>query len=341
MDYCCYVCFYPRVLSGPIIRHEQFLPQLQQEENLRFNWDNFSTGLYRFAVGLGKKVLVADVLAVPANMVFSHPEAYIGINAVIGSLAFTLQLYFDFSGYCDMAVRIARMMNFTIPENFDSPYKALNIKDFWNRWHITLTQFLTKYVYIPLGGSKKGAVRTCLNILIVFLVSGLWHGSAHMEPFLVWGLAHGIASVVYRLFHRRIDRLHPAVNWAITFGYVSLAWIPFRAQSLETTKVMLRNMFAFGSLTPISGDLAGAFKLKEFTFLEQRFSLFSALSEHSWSYSVLFLTLALFVVLNARNAREQTDTFTASVFRSAATAALIGWSLISLTEIGTFIYAGF
>ena len=339
-DYCCYVSFFPKVLSGPIIRHEQFLPQLKDEERIRFNWENFSKGLFRFAIGLGKKVLIADMLAAPAGLVFSDPAAYTGISAVVGVLAFALQLYFDFSGYCDMAAGVASMFNFEIPENFDSPYKALNIKDFWNRWHITLTQFLTRYVYFPLGGSRKGTIRTYINIMVIFLISGLWHGSDSFKPFIVWGLMHGAAMVVYRIGHKLIDRLPRVVNRIITFVFVCIAWIPFRMPELSSAAVLIKNMFR--SVTaPLSGNIALAFRLKETAFFEKAFPGMAFGAAHPWIYCAAFLVFALILVLFLNNAKNMTDKFTPSVKNLIFAAALIGWSLMSLSGVGTFIYAGF
>ncbi len=339
-DYCCYVTFFPKIISGPIIRHDQFLFQLKDEERIRFNWENFSKGLFRFAIGLGKKVLIADVLSAPANLVFSNPSAYTGISAAVGLLAFALQLYFDFSGYCDMAAGIASMFNFEIPENFDSPYKALNIKDFWNRWHITLTQFLTRYVYFSLGGSRKGTFRTYINIMIIFLISGLWHGSDTFKPFIVWGLMHGAAMVIYRIGGRQIDRLPKVVTRIITFIFVCIAWIPFRMPDLSSAFLMLKNMFS-SIAAPLSGDVAMAFRLKEAAFFEQEFPNLAFAAGHPWIYCAVFLVFAMILVLFMKNSRQMTEKFVPSVKTLIFAALIIGWSLMSLTGVGTFIYAGF
>ena len=339
-DYCCYVTFFPKVLSGPIIRHEQFLPQLKDEKRIKFNWENFAKGFFRFAIGLAKKVLIADLLAAPADLVFSNPAAFTGISAAVGALSFTLQLYFDFSGYCDMAAGVASMFNFEIPENFDSPYKALNIKDFWNRWHITLTQFLTRYVYFPLGGSRKGMLRTYINIMIIFLISGLWHGSDSFKPFIVWGLMHGAAMVVYRIGHKPIDSLPHVVNRFITFIFVGLAWIPFRMPELSSAAVLLKNMFTSVS-APLSGNVALAFRLKETAFFEQAFPGLAFGAAHPWIYCAVFLAFAMVLVFFLNNSKQMTDRFTPSVGNMIFAAVLIGWSLMSLAGVGTFIYAGF
>ncbi len=341
IDYVCYVAFFPKIISGPIIRHEEMLPQLQNNERLVFNWENFSKGLYRFAIGLAKKVLIADVLASAVTLTFNNSSSFYCINTMIGVLSFTLQLYFDFSGYCDMAIGISKMMNINIPENFNSPYKALNIKDFWNRWHITLTKFLTKYIYIPLGGNRKGTFRTYVNILIIFVISGLWHGSDIILPFLLWGLMHGFASVIYRLFNKKIDKFNPVVNWLLTFSFVALSWIPFRSQSLGVTKTTLTHMFSLGHLGPISNNLCNCFRFKEFAFIERIIPGLSFVSERPWIYVVVFLIVLMLVILNTKNSREMTEEFKPSVVNVIFTVLIFVWSILSITGVGTFIYAGF
>lgn len=341
LDYSLYVSYFPRVISGPIISHEIFIPQIKSTENLKFNWENFNKGLYRFAVGLAKKVLIADVLAAPAAEVFTNPECYFAFNSLIGALAYTLEIYFDFSGYCDMAIGISKMLNIDIPENFDSPYKATNIKDFWGRWHITLTNFLTKYIYIPLGGSRKGTLRTYVNIMVIFIISGIWHGSGQMKPFLIWGFAHGVAMVVYRLFKKYIDRWNPVFGWLVTFTFVSLAWVPFGISSTEKIKAFFANLFNLDGLMPIPPNLEAMFKTPGITFLENNVAKFDFFTTRPYLYPVMFLMMTLIIVLNTKNAREVTGDFKPSLRMSLLTVLLLVWSIISISEVGTFIYAGF
>lgn len=177
LEYACFVAYFPQLIAGPIVTHDELIPQLRAPENRRLNWDNLARGLYLFSLGLGKKVLLADLFGNVANVGFNGVDALDSTGALVSMLAYTLQIYLDFSGYCDMALGIGKMMNIDLPGNFDSPYKALDIQDFWDRWHKTLTRFLTRYVYIPLGGSRKGKLRTYINVMLVFLISGLWHGA--------------------------------------------------------------------------------------------------------------------------------------------------------------------
>ena len=163
-------------------------------------------------------------------------------------LSYTMQIYFDFSGYSDMARGISRMFNLDLPQNFNSPYKALSIQDFWNRWHMSLTNFLTRYIYIPLGGNRKGKQRTLINIMIVFLVSGVWHGANW--TFIIWGALHGIWSVVQRIHKKRFAALHPAFNWMLTFAFVNVAWIFFRSPSVWDALHLIKTILScnFGSV---------------------------------------------------------------------------------------------
>ena len=196
LEYAAYVSYFPKFIQGPIALHNDIVPQFRDEMKWKVNYDNLSSGLYIFGLGLGKKVLLADVLALIVNAGYNNAERIYGLGAVLAFIAYSLQIYFDFSGYCDMACGVSRMLNIDLPINFNSPYKAVSISDFWDRWHITLTKFFTKYLYIPMGGSRRGKGRTYLNVMIVFLVSGLWHGANW--TFVLWGALHGLLMVIER-----------------------------------------------------------------------------------------------------------------------------------------------
>lgn len=199
MDYALFVTFFPQLIAGPIVSQEEMLPQFQDPAAKRIQAENVYRGLRIFVLGLSKKVLLADVFGQAANWGFQYYTVLDGLNTFVAIL-YTIQIYFDFSGYCDMARGIGYLFNIRIPVNFLSPYKSKNILEFWDRWHITLTRFFTRYLYIPLGGSRKGMLRTCVNVLLVFLVSGFWHGAGW--SFIVWGLLHGVLSVLTRLWRK-------------------------------------------------------------------------------------------------------------------------------------------
>lgn len=238
LEYTKYVTFFPYMIQGPIAYHHEIIPQFQEEKLRKLDYDNLAKGLWLFAIGMGKKVLLADLFGVLVDDSFANISGMGSFKAFIVMLSYTLQIYFDFSGYCDMATGVAKMFNVNLPLNFNSPYKALTISDFWKRWHITLTRFFTKYVYIPLGGNRKGEARTYLNILIVFLVSGLWHGANW--TFIFWGMAHGTVYLLTRALEKHTNLLDTTktpikkgVLWSLNFLFVNLAWVMFRADSLE------------------------------------------------------------------------------------------------------------
>ena len=185
IEYSLFVTFFPQLVAGPIVLHNETIPQFKDKTKKVFNSENFAYGLMAFSLGMGKKVLIADYLGLIVGAGYSNVWSLTSIDAFIVMLAYTFQIYFDFSGYCDIAVGIGKMFNIDIPMNFNSPYKALTIIDFWKRWHITLTRFLRTYIYFPLGGNKKSTICTYINLSIVFLISGLWHGANY--TFIVWG----------------------------------------------------------------------------------------------------------------------------------------------------------
>lgn len=210
LQYASFVVYFPQLIAGPIVTHDELIPQFGDLNKKRFNWDNFSKGAFMFALGLAKKVLIADTFGIAANWGFANIASLDSTNAILTTLAYTVQIYFDFSGYCDMAIGIGQMMNLELPVNFDSPYKALTITEFWSRWHKTLTRFFTRYIYIPLGGNRKGKARTYINTMIVFLTSGLWHGANW--TFILWGVIHGAFMVVTRHWKKWFEQLHPALS---------------------------------------------------------------------------------------------------------------------------------
>lgn len=241
LDYCNFVTFFPQLIAGPIVLPEEMLPQFEDKTKRRVNYENLFNGLFIFALGLGKKVLIADSIAVFANTGFGLMTTYTMAEAWLTSLAYSFQLYFDFSGYCDMAIGIGLMFNIKLPLNFNAPYRACDFQDFWRRWHMTLNRFLTQYLYIPLGGSRRGEVRTLVNIFIVFLVSGIWHGAGW--TFIVWGILHGLTMIVNRLWKKYGVTLPNWIAILLTFFFVNIFWVFFRADSLSDAMLIVKSMF--------------------------------------------------------------------------------------------------
>ncbi len=217
--------FFPQLIAGPIVHHSEMVPQFKDKNNQFLNYRNIALGLFIFSIGLFKKVVIADNIAHFADFGFDKAASLSFIQAWMVSLSYSFQLYFDFSGYCDMAIGIALFFNIKLPINFNSPYKALNIQDFWRRWHITLSRFLKEYLYIPLGGNRVKESIVHRNLILVFLIGGFWHGAGW--TFIIWGLLHGIALSVHRAYSHAARKFHftmpKILAWLITFNFINLA----------------------------------------------------------------------------------------------------------------------
>jgi D-alanyl-lipoteichoic acid acyltransferase DltB (MBOAT superfamily) len=232
------------LLAGPILHHKEMMPQFADASNRLFKPDNFARGLFLLALGFGKKVLVADPLGAIANAGYSNIDVLGFSEAWMTTFAYTFQIYFDFSGYTDMALGAALMFNIRLPVNFNSPYHAANIQDFWRRWHITLSRFLRDYLYIPLGGNKSSDMRVATHVVATFLLGGLWHGAGW--TFIVWGGLHGTALLVFRGWQRAGFRLYRIAAILLTFIFVHLTWVFFRAASLNDAMRLLRKLLPVG-----------------------------------------------------------------------------------------------
>ncbi len=242
-DYLMYIMSFPQMIAGPIVRFSTIASQITDRKEVV---DDKLIGFYRFCIGLAKKVLIANVMAEQADLIFDGELTDISMGtAWIGMLAYTFQIYFDFSGYSDMAIGLGRMMGFRFPENFDSPYISKNISEFWRRWHITLGSFMRDYLYIPLGGNRvKSKGRLFFNLWIVFLLSGLWHGASW--NFVIWGAYHGLFLILDRLFLIRIlNKMGTIVSTLVTFIIVMIGWVIFRLEDLSLIKVYLSRLFSF------------------------------------------------------------------------------------------------
>jgi len=259
LHYSLFVTFFPQLIAGPIVHHKEMLPQFGKNAIYRANDMHIAVGLTIFVIGLFKKVVMADGVAAYATPVFSAAEkgAALGFqDAWLGTLAYTLQLYFDFSGYSDMAIGLARMFGIRLPLNFNSPYKAHNIIEFWRRWHITLSRFLRDYLYIPLGGNRKGKLRRHVNLMVVMLLGGLWHGAGW--TFVIWGALHGAYLIINHAWHTvkrliglksgKTGNLGKNLSRAITFLAVAIAWVFFRSDSLAGATNMLSSMTGAGGI---------------------------------------------------------------------------------------------
>ena len=240
INYALFVTFFPHLLAGPIIHHKEIMPQFDRRRNKVLHYRHIAQGLSLFSLGLFKKVIIADTLATWANNGFDYATTLTFLEAWATSLSFTLQLYFDFSGYTDMALGSSLLFNIKLPINFNSPYKALSVQDFWRRWHITLSRFMRDYVYIPLGGNRVSEPRLLFNLLLTFLLIGLWHGAGW--TFVVWGLLHGCALILGRLWKKTHVNFPRPLSWFLTFSFVNAAWVFFRARTFTDAIKVLTGM---------------------------------------------------------------------------------------------------
>ncbi len=241
LNYALFVTFFPQLIAGPIVHHSEMMPQFASRWNLVKNYQNIVLGIFIFTIGLFKKVVIADTFAVWATAGFDQLHTLDLFLGWAASLSYTFQLYFDFSGYTDMAIGVALLFNIKLPINFNSPYKALDIQDFWRRWHITLSRFLRDYIYIPLGGSRKSSFSTYTNLLATFILGGIWHGAGW--TFVFWGFLHGMALVIHRLWKSYGLRMPKILAWFITFNFVNISWIFFRAKDWDSAIKVLSSMF--------------------------------------------------------------------------------------------------
>ena len=240
LNYANFVTFFPQLIAGPIVHHAEMMPQFAKTKNKVKNYRNIAIGLFIFSIGLFKKVVIADSFAVWATRGFDVAETLNLFEAWATSLSYTFQLYFDFSGYTDMAIGAALLFNIKLPINFNSPYKATSIQDFWRRWHITLSRFLRDYVYIPLGGNRKGNFRTYNNLMATFIIGGIWHGAGW--TFVFWGFLHGVALVIQRAWNQLGFKMNTVLAWFITFNFVNIAWVFFRAKEWDDAIKVLNGM---------------------------------------------------------------------------------------------------
>jgi D-alanyl-lipoteichoic acid acyltransferase DltB (MBOAT superfamily) len=328
--------FFPTVVSGPILKPQMFFPQLLGERFLHPDGHDFAAGLYAIASGMAKKVLLADSLGTVVDSGWSHLDQLSAPAAWLVILGYTLQLYFDFSGYCDIAAGSARLLGLRMPVNFDSPYRSLSITEFWKRWHITLTSFLRECLYFPLGGSRKGPGRACLNILIVFLVSGLWHGAGW--TFLIWGGLHGLGQIIERVWGPERDKLPRVLRWGLTFAFVNTAWVFFRAPGVSQALTLLRTAVTADFRPPADWLMEGVFA-KEAAALGMLFP--DLIPWVSPALTFALFALAALAALWPRNTARRMETFPPTPWRAAALALLTAWSVLSFTGVTTFIYSNF
>jgi len=335
LNYAIFVTFFPQLIAGPIVHHKEMMPQFASENNRIKNYANIATGLFIFSIGLFKKVVIADTFAIGATQGFDNAEVLNLIEGWITSLSYTFQLYFDFSGYTDMAIGAALLFNIRLPINFDSPYKAVSIQDFWRRWHITLSRFLKDYIYIPLGGNRKSEIRTYANLFTTFLLGGIWHGAGW--TFVLWGALHGFALMIHRLWQKLGFKLPTILAWFITFNFVNIAWVFFRAREFEDAIKVLNGMFG------MSGVALPNVLASKLAFLKAYGVEFGMFMSHikGTNITLIYLGLAFIVVLALKNSAYYMQNFQPSKRYALLSALLFAWGFFSLNKVSEFLYFNF
>ncbi len=345
VHYLLFITYFPHLIAGPVLHHKQMMPQFGQPETYRINQENIAVGLTIFAIGMFKKVIIADSLAGFANPVFAvskHPGLLSPEEAWLGSLAYALQLYFDFSGYSDMAIGLSRLFGIQLPLNFNSPYKSTSIIDFWRRWHMTLSQFLRDYLYFTLGGNRHGKARRYINLMLTMLLGGLWHGAGW--TYVIWGGLHGIYLAINHVFREFFPppensnslpaKTRALIGWALTMLAVLFSFVLFRATSLDDAIVIMQ---AMTGLRPDSN-------MPVVHILEH--------AEDGWNYVLWAGLLALLapntqeIMSNFRPAWEKVSSDTRLKWRphpavALLTAIMLGYSIVNIGQVSEFLYFQF
>ncbi len=357
LDYCLFVCFFPQLIAGPIVHHKEMMPQFKSLFAKSCDskvWERGAKGIFIFSMGLFKKVVIADSFAKWANAGFKIVEEGGNLNIVESwatSLSYTFQLYFDFSGYCDMAIGLGLFFGIMLPLNFNSPYQSLNISEFWRKWHITLGRFLKDYLYIPLGGNQNkkykdskhygilNKIFTLRNLFIVAFLSGIWHGAGF--GFIVWGSLHGLAMCVHRIYGFILERfqlqsarflkskVYRVLCWFVTFNFLNCTWIFFRSENLQGAINLLKGMFGI-------------------VWVEMPYHWYSRLkytleSIGGSNQTIITLILALIVCLCFSNSLKRLEQFMPNLLNAILTGVFFYCSLIMLasTPYTEFIYFNF
>lgn len=335
LNYTLFVTFFPHLLAGPILHHKEMMPQFDAIKNKIINYKNISAGIFLFSIGLFKKVVIADTFAEWANAGFETAEALNFFESWATSLSYTFQLYFDFSGYTDMALAVALIFNIRLPINFNSPYKALNIQDFWRRWHITLSRFLRDYIYIPLGGNRNGEFRTYSNLFAVFLIGGLWHGASWM--FIIWGALHGFAIVIHRAWQQMNKKMNTLLAWFITFNFINITWVFFRAKDWTHVANIL------GGMVGSNGIMFPEKYAKHFETFHSGIIQFGTVYEqiHGKSQTTTYLILGLLLVLTLNNSMQFLEKFKPHYLNLFVTLIFFLTAVSMMSKMSEFLYFNF
>jgi len=335
LNYTLFVTFFPQLIAGPIVHHKEMMPQFASRKAKIINYKNISMGLFIFSMGFFKKVIIADYFAVYATSGFDVATTLNFLEAWITSLSYTLQLYFDFSGYTDMAIGVALLFNIKLPTNFNSPYKSTSIQEFWRRWHITLSRFLRDYIYIPLGGNRNGQWAMYGNLMITFIIGGIWHGAGW--TFVFWGFLHGLALIIHRIWKGFGFKLYGWIAWFITFNFINISWVFFRAKEWDDALKVLNGMIGN------TGIALPFFLQNKLKFLESYGVTFiDFLSKIDASFqTIIWLVITFSVVLLSSNSMEKLENFRLNYKTLFFTLILFLGAILSLNKVSEFLYFNF
>lgn len=327
LSYALFVTYFPHLIAGPILHHSEMMPQFADIRKKVLNYKNITMGFFLFTLGLFKKVVLADTFSHYVTFGYGQNVHLSMLEGWIIALSYTFQIYFDFSGYTDMALGAAKMFNINLPINFNSPYKATSIQDFWRRWHITLSRFLRDYIYIPLGGNRKGDVRTYINLFLTFLIGGIWHGASWM--FIIWGTLHGFALCINRFWQKLNIKTSNWINVLITFIFVNITWVFFRAEDFSQAKKILYSMFNFTSIA-----------IPKITHLN---IYFESIQKNTYDNLLLFLPLAFIIVFLFKNSNEIIARLKFNYVIAFCFVILFYFSFIymNLNKVSEFLYFNF
>lgn len=323
IDFALFISFFPQLIAGPIVHHKELMPQFEKQELKKINYENVARGLALFTIGLAKKILIADTFSPIVAQGYANTEILSTFEAWMIAFAFILQMYYDFSGYSDMAIGAARIFNIQLPINFNAPYRATNLQDFWRRWHITLSRFLRDYIYIPLGGNRKGFMRQISNAFWVFFIGGLWHGAGWL--FAIWGAMHGIGMALHSIWKKFGFSMHKYLGWAITMTFWTVSMVFFRAPTLHDATTVIHKMFSLSWITPV---------------LHKRDLVFN---EQTWDdgLTLVILMVAVFVLTLLKNSNEIVERIKFNKLTAIIFAILFLAAAGNLTKISEFLYFQF
>ena len=343
VNYLLFMTYFPKISSGPLANYQDLTAQFDDPSRKKANAKKLSEGATLFILGLAKKVLLANVFA----LITAYGQSHVGVmgigDTILVMVSYYFQIYFDFSGYCDMAVGVSRMLGIDLPYNFESPYKSFTMREFWKRWHITLTAFLTKYIYIPLGGSKKGTTRLIINVLLVFAISGLWHGAG--LGFIIWGLMGGVGILLSRAFDKQIRVLSTHIPgkvflWLCTFIYLCVGWTFFMCGDITNSVGILSGLGnAAGGLLP-SGGILSILQTGEIWYVLKMLHL-ADLSFGPYIPIVLYLVAGFVITLLLPTSQKYASGMKPRIFVAILLSLLLLCSFLHLSGVVTYIYYAF